>query len=64
MMLMMMLTMVTMIVLKKMMMVLMMVTTVLTSTSHISHKQLIDVCWREASETSMLFVIKTMMLPM
>eukprot|EP00957_Ditylum_brightwellii_P148297 11290893-Ditylum_brightwellii.AAC.1 len=33
---------------------------VLTSTSHISHKQLIVVCWRAASKMSMLLAIKTM----
>eukprot|EP00957_Ditylum_brightwellii_P103462 7883684-Ditylum_brightwellii.AAC.1 len=38
--------------------------TVLTSTSHISHKRLIVVWWREASKTSMLFAIKMMMLTM
>ena len=44
--------------------VLMMVLRVLTSTSHISPKQLIVVGQREASKMSILFVMKTMMLTM
>eukprot|EP00957_Ditylum_brightwellii_P076465 5811202-Ditylum_brightwellii.AAC.1 len=45
-------------------MVLEIVMMVLTSTSHISHKQLIVIFHREASKMSLLFAIKMMMLMM
>eukprot|EP00957_Ditylum_brightwellii_P181941 13861373-Ditylum_brightwellii.AAC.1 len=65
MMLMMVLTMVMMIMLTMvMMMVLTMVLMVLISTSHISPKQLIVIGQREVSKTSILYMMKMMMLTM